>query len=312
MGIGTFTRTTVPILFGACIGALLFGLLSPSLRLVHEHRKCANKQSTEARSLQFEDDSSLNDYEPRLVAQTQPSAKVPASKKKILRPRFYATELGIKDKFFVGIFESGDDVDLQRMIALNKTVAHHVNKIVFFMHRAAKTTSQPAQMNFVNLLEDASSTAHSIFIKLVDNIEKNFLENYDWFFLVPDIAYLNAFKLYELVTHLSVTNPIVLGRPVEDSGSKWCDFDAGILLSNKAMRKLALGISACKKEQIDFGVCVYEAAKLPCFEGYNVSSTRHLSGQVHEIVYIESLGENSKGSLYSNEYFNQQVLVTEF
>lgn len=49
----------------------------------------------------------------------------------------------------------------------------------------------------------------------------NYLEEYDFFFLVSDAAFVNARRLTELVSHLSVSQDIYMGTVAEDD-SHYC------------------------------------------------------------------------------------------
>jgi chondroitin polymerizing factor len=53
--------------------------------------------------------------------------------KNIVRPRYYSSELGIREKLFVGLITSQENIDTFAT-AFNKTAAHLVNKIKYFIN----------------------------------------------------------------------------------------------------------------------------------------------------------------------------------
>lgn len=62
-----------------------------------------------------------------------------ASPKKVVRPRYYSTELGIKDKLAVAVLTT---TPLLRDygVTLNQTLNKHVDKLMFFVDGEASTT----------------------------------------------------------------------------------------------------------------------------------------------------------------------------
>ena len=73
------------------------------------------------------------DYEPIIRTQKdqQPNGQSQqGASKKILRPRYASTELGIKEKLFIGVLTLRDTID-SLGVAINKTLTHYVPKLVF-------------------------------------------------------------------------------------------------------------------------------------------------------------------------------------
>ena len=79
------------------------------------------------------DYGNADDYDPIIkVHPKQEQTPNGGKTKKILRPRYASTELGIKEKLFIGVLTSRDTID-SLGVAVNKTLTHYVPKLVFFM-----------------------------------------------------------------------------------------------------------------------------------------------------------------------------------
>ncbi|EFX68349.1 hypothetical protein DAPPUDRAFT_260261 [Daphnia pulex] len=80
---------------------------------------------------QDENTEDLSDYDPRINLAGKPHS----AKKKpqtLIRPRYLSTELGIKEKNFVAVLSSIKQISTLGL-AMNKTLAHHVNRLAFFV-----------------------------------------------------------------------------------------------------------------------------------------------------------------------------------
>jgi hypothetical protein len=174
-------------------------------------------------------DYNLNndDYEPRFkpVPVKGRSSTVDSAH----RPRYISTELGIREKLFVGILTSRESLDTLG-VAVNKTVSQYVTKTVFFMNNRKPTL--PSGMSLVVFNE---GKPHSTGLQMLSFIGKQHVKNYDWFFIMQDKAYVRAKKLFELVSRTSVSLDILLGSGIHDVNpletQTYCDLGAGILLS---------------------------------------------------------------------------------
>lgn len=144
---------------------------------------------------------------------------------KLVRPRFVATELGIRDKLFMSVLGAGP-----LALAINATTAHHVSRLQMFTDSDAFSSSSSSS---VFVYQPNGRRAHVPILEAIVN--QTYHSSYDWFFFIAQTTYVNALKLMQLVSHLSISNAIVLGRPKHDG---LCDFTAGILLSHKAMQSL--------------------------------------------------------------------------
>ncbi len=74
----------------------------------------------------------IDEFEPRINLADKP--KNPSKPiKKIVRPRYLATELGIRKRLFVGILASDRRLSILAPL-LNKSLSSYANKLIFFVN----------------------------------------------------------------------------------------------------------------------------------------------------------------------------------
>lgn len=165
---------------------------------------------------------------PPLTAQE--AGKAP---KRLQRPRFYANELGIKEKLYVAISTTAAQIPLLST-ALNLTNSHHLTKLEFFVS-SSESLALPKSLTAIQLsvvAEDGMTSANRPLVMLNHMIRKGVHFNYDWLFLAPDTTYVKGFALAELVSHLSVGYTVAIGK-IDNNNGYQCSYDAGILLSSR-------------------------------------------------------------------------------
>ncbi|XP_050537031.1 chondroitin sulfate synthase 2 [Daktulosphaira vitifoliae] len=211
--------------------------------------------------------SIINDeYEPRinLAGKPQRAQKAPQT---LLRPRYYSTELGIREKLFIGVLASQTTVD-GLAVAVNKTVTHWVDKIVFFVDATAEHKINVSRMKIPSIVGFTDSRTVLKPFHMIKYIVDNYLDEYDFFMLMRDNTYLKADKLMDLVKHVSVSEDVYASGTV--IGTNYCSLDAGILLSNSVIHKLIPNVDWCVKnaysnsDDDNFGRCVLHTLNLPC------------------------------------------------
>lgn len=138
---------------------------------------------------------------------------VTTKKSKLIRPRYYSTELGIREKLFVGIFSSEDKVNSQA-VHLNKTISHLVDQIKFFITAQYKLKSK---FNLSGLVGFTDTRARYRPFQVLKYIGDNFAQDYDYYFLANDYTFINAHRLNDLVKKISVSMDVYLGDPIPDS-----------------------------------------------------------------------------------------------
>ena len=71
-----------------------------------------------------------------------------ANSKKVVRPRYYSTELGIKEKLLVAIISSPAILEEVGSV-VNKTLAGHVDKVLFFADEQPKNGLQELNLPII-------------------------------------------------------------------------------------------------------------------------------------------------------------------
>ncbi|EDW62593.2 chondroitin sulfate synthase 2 [Drosophila virilis] len=237
------------------------------------------------------------DFEPHLNLINKPlAAKKPV--KNVLRPRYYSSELGIREKIFIGVMTSQENIN-SYATAFNRTTAHLVNKIKFFINAdSAKTNYQ--LKNIVGFTDTRESRRPFYVIKYIAD---NYLDDYDYFLLVPDNVYVDARKLTALLYHMSITFDLYMGgtriglgestdappsagnaagdESLNDSDAaglsdrNYCALEAGILLSSSVIRKMRNNLDRCVRigitndHSVNIGRCVKYASRVAgCQESF--------------------------------------------
>lgn len=158
-----------------------------------------------------------DEYEPRinLAGKPQRAQKIPQT---LLRPRYYSTELGIREKLFVGILANQASVD-GLAVAVNKTVTHWVDKTIFFVDA---TSGHKLNMSLMKIPGIVGFTDRSVLkpFHMVKYIADNYLDDYEFFMLIKDSTYLNADKLMNMVKRVSVIEDVYASGAV--IGTNYC------------------------------------------------------------------------------------------
>lgn len=162
---------------------------------------------------------SVNDeYEPHinLAGKPQRAQKIPQT---LLRPRYYSTELGIREKLFVGILANEASVD-GLAVAVNKTVTHWVDKTIFFVDAAGGHKLNVSLMKIPGIVGFTDSRSVLKPFHMVKYIIDNYLDEFEFFMLIKDSTYLNAARLMNLVKQVSVIEDVYASGTVV--GTNYC------------------------------------------------------------------------------------------
>jgi hypothetical protein len=220
--IGTLCRQNKYFFTGLCLGILTGLILAPILEndcLFNENIEGhTSDHLSRSRSLNSDSDTKGDEYEPRVNLAGKP--KKPQKTPHLLnRPRYYSTELGIREKLFVGVLSSQYDV-AARGIALNKTIAHLVDKVMFFIDAPA-----PRKLNISMPGGIVGFTDTRKILKpfhMLKYITDNYLDEFDFYFLIKDTTYVKARKLYEMVQRISVSEDVHAGSVKRDEYTSFC------------------------------------------------------------------------------------------
>uniref|UniRef100_A0A0N5B8P1 Hexosyltransferase n=1 Tax=Strongyloides papillosus TaxID=174720 RepID=A0A0N5B8P1_STREA len=224
------------------------------------------------------------------------------NKGKVVRSRFIATELGIKEKLIVIILGQSS-----LSVALNNSIGEYIPRL----HVFADVSRIDPDMNTLGNLSPYKPNGQHAHIHILNGISNlTFHENYDWFFLLPDTTYVNPFELMRLVNGINWNNPTAIG--MSDKEGK-CLLEAGILLSNPAMQSLIQQRHICNSvtassDAIALEMCIHHATNLSCVRNYQNKQFRWW--KVEENNRVDSSIHESISNLSSNNIFNQSLTVS--
>ncbi|KAH0950997.1 hypothetical protein HN011_007575 [Eciton burchellii] len=257
---------------GICMG-LSFSLLLIPIDIDKQHEIV---ESFDHSSNILED---MDPYEPRINIDNKPQL-IQKARKTFVRPRYYSTELGIKEKLFVGIITNREYLH-SRDVALNKTIAHIVDKIRYFISIPEGTKPNVSFPGIVGFTDTRSILKPFHAMKYIID---NYLESYDYYFLIKDTSYINARGLMEFVNKISVSQNVHVG--VQSEINTYCSLEFGILLSNSVMQEIKNNLDWCVKnaysdlDDINFGRCILHSTSMPC--------TNRIQGQNFTFAQLKS------------------------
>ncbi|XP_028029489.1 chondroitin sulfate synthase 2 [Bombyx mandarina] len=194
----------------------------------------------------------------------KPAGSGQTAGRSVQRPRYYSTELGMRGSLLTGILSSEEALKIQ-VPALNRTAARLQPALKFFITASAMSTV-PGLANVVGFTDTREMLKPFHALKYLAD---NYLEEYDFFFIVSDTAFVNARRLTQLVSQLSVSQDVYMGR-VADDESHYCSLDNGIILSNSVLRAIHSELDWCVRNSYsphhyeNIGRCVLHSAHLSC------------------------------------------------
>ncbi|CAJ0941270.1 unnamed protein product, partial [Mesorhabditis belari] len=233
------------------------------------------------------------------LEQPPPADKNRDPQPKVVRARFAATELGMRERLAILILAQSS-----LSISLNASLAGHVQRVQVF---ADASRVDAEWTGFANLSPYRTGGQHSHvpILQTIHNLSLH--EKYDWFLLVKDTTYVNPFELFRFINQVNWHEAVVVGAP-ELRGS--CQLDASILLSQPAMRRLVENrvrctpIDASMTDDAAFELCIQSATNLNCQE------------QLQETPFVvwqtpSTLAAHDAVSMWSSDpVFNKSITVT--
>ncbi|XP_050044474.1 chondroitin sulfate glucuronyltransferase [Dermacentor andersoni] len=206
------------------------------------------------------------DFEPvlRLDGHSKTSQANSPEKVALKRPRFYSTELEIREKLLVVVLTSPETVETFGA-AVNRTLSGHPNKLIFYAC-ASDGDSSPAVLSAPSVLQLPGTKCDSLAYHVLRHLSvKNTAKDFDFVFLMRDSTYVNGEKLVSIATHVSVNVEVFLGRSTNGA----CDLDAGMLLSNGVFKKVLGNLDSClvgTGEILDDHIaqCIAKVSGVPC------------------------------------------------
>lgn len=221
------------------------------------------------------DSYDYNEFEPHLNLELKPKI---AKKivKNIIRPRYYSSELMIREKLFVGVMTSQENIETVAT-SFNKTTGHLVNKIKFFIN------ADNVKKNFLlkNIVGFTDTRENLRPFHILKYIADNYLDDFDFFLILLDSTYLDARKLKDKLYHISSFD-IYMGKKMSTEEKNYCDLSGGIILSSSVIRKIRNNLDWCVRNAVtnyhslNIGKCVKYSSKIDqcqeSFQDINIDS----------------------------------------
>lgn len=228
----------------------------------------------------------MDDFEPRLNLINKPMAAKKAIKN-IIRPRYYSSELGIREKLFVGVMTTQKNIN-KLATAFNRTTAHLVDKIKYFINAADNVRTNFKLKNIVGFTD---ARDHLKPFHIFKYIADNYLDDYDFFLLTTDTTYVNVHRLLKQLNHISVSFDVYIGQRhvaneflesderqrMMETDRDYCNLNAGIILSSGLIRKIRANLDWCVRnaatssDSLNIGRCIKYSSKISsCQQSFQV------------------------------------------
>ncbi|CBY33190.1 unnamed protein product [Oikopleura dioica] len=253
----TRCKGIMPTILGLTIGLALSFLRAPVIepdecRIYETSLDSANEALALDNSVPaFPASDEEEDFEPQIIVdpKLKPKVDLEANKKKVVRSRYISTELGIRERLVSSMITSKDTVS-SLAIAQNKTLGHHMQKLLFFFGSHEQPfkgkNHQPAGMNIVVHPEEDEIR---ILYQTLYYLYQHYNEVYDWFFVGYDNSYVAGYRVNEIVNHMSITRKLYLGLPARIHDEKidgyYCKQSAGFIMSRALMMAVMPEMNKC-------------------------------------------------------------------
>ncbi|KAH9518485.1 hypothetical protein Btru_016921 [Bulinus truncatus] len=264
------SRSFLPALVGLCLGMTVSMMYAPfsddsceTFIANQDPQKMIKLRDT--KSLDAQNDES---YEPRVLDPPMEESKFKLDTKagaKFYRPKFAATELGIREKLFVAVLSSKDTLNTLA-VAVNRTISQYVTKTVYFIDKKAPVV--PAGMIIVNFDDGYNHLMPTNVFKFVI---KKYGQDYDYYMFLSDKGYIRAEKVFDLVSHISVSRHVHLGSPKGVEGGKtYCSLEGGVIVSQSLLSLVNSSLKWCSENchsldaSVNFGKCLLHASDMEC------------------------------------------------
>ena len=148
-------------------------------------------------------DYSSKDYEPKINPIHQRPARTNYNRKskvfvapvrtstptKVVRPRYIADELGIREKVLVAILTEPNHLNTFGVF-MNQTLMDHINRLLFFINDEIQNIPKGIE---VIAIHDRRTLLKPFY--MLKYLAEKMIKFYDWFLIVPDNTYIRGFKV---------------------------------------------------------------------------------------------------------------------
>lgn len=288
-------RPLLPAFIGLCLGVTMSMMYAPFSEDSCETYLSRQdpQQLVHMRGTKSLDTHDEENFEPHI---RQPDEKPPdmsnladsaaVSKTKLIRPRYAATELGIREKLFVGVVTTKTTISTLG-VAFNKTASGYVTKLMYFMDDKGPVV--PPGMTIVNF---ADNHPHLVPVHMLKYVTEHFVDTFDYFMFVTDQTYMRAERVFDLVSHISVSKHVHMGAAKStEAGKTFCYLDGGVIISQSLLAEVKANIEWClakchhNDQSLNLGKCLVHTTNMECqdhgggkkFKAYRVNDFNYES-----------------------------------
>ncbi|ENN71665.1 hypothetical protein HUJ04_000942 [Dendroctonus ponderosae] len=282
-----FISEHIYLLLGIVIGLYISSFISAGLDL--SCTTTENNLRVDKRLAQEIINSSINRLAPKIL----PEKPQGEQKSTFVRPRYYSTELGIREKLFVGIFTSENKVN-SHAVHINKTIGHIVDKIKFFITAQYKLKTK---FNLTGLVGFTDARSKYRPFQVIKYVADTFSMDYDYYFFANDYTFINVHRLQDVVDKISVSMDVYLGTKV--MGSSYCNLEAGIVISNSVLRAARKYLEWCIMNAVsddyseNIGRCIHHSLNLSCQESVQDQTMPSFKLKEFNLKSLQTLSKNA-------------------
>ncbi|XP_048342834.1 chondroitin sulfate synthase 2 [Sphaerodactylus townsendi] len=243
---------------------------------------------------------SEQNWEPRVLPYKPPNPGKAA--KKTIRTRYISTELGMRQRLFVGVLTSKNTLH-SLAVAVNRTLGHRLERLVYF----TGTRGRKVPHGMMVVTHGDERPIWNMY-QTVKYVLDHYVADFDWVFLVQDDTYTESHRINLLVSHLSIDTLLYMGRPEEfiggDTQGRYCYGGFGYLLSRALLLRLQPHLESCRNDILSarpdewLGRCIIDYTGVDCVAEH----------EGHRYQYFE-LGKNTDPEKESDPQFDSAFTV---
>merc|ERR1711892_629059 len=198
----------------------------------------------------FSDDEPEDDFEPKIITDPnlKPKVELEANKRKVVRSRYISTELGIRERLVSAVLTQEDTVH-DMAVAVNKTLSHHLQKLLFFFGTGENPFKSQPQPQGMNIVVHSETEPIKVLYQTLYYLYQHYQDIYDWFFISTDKTYVAGYKVNDMINHMSITRKLYMGHAVQVRDDMvdgyYCKQEAGIIISRALLITVMPEMNKC-------------------------------------------------------------------